>query len=197
MNLSELRAKVRLRLRDTAKPYLVSDDEIDDSLNEAEREAAFRALLIRDKTSALTQININCDETEYAISPLIVDVLGIVAESNANCAFTGWTLNESTLILDSLPAYEDVLTLDCYRLPLRDMEEDDDEPEIRAIHHDRMIEWALSLCYLTPDADLFDQAASDRYAGRFAQNFGERLSARTMTNHRSKTLRAVMSNGYM
>ena len=59
MNLSELRAKVRLRLRDTAKPYLVSDDEIDDSLNEAEREAAFRALLIRDKTSALTQININ------------------------------------------------------------------------------------------------------------------------------------------
>lgn len=197
MNLSELRAKVRLRLRDAVKPYLVSDEEIDDSINEAEREAAFRALLIRDKTSPLARIEINCDETEYQISPRIIDVLGIAADSNANCAFTGWTLNESTLILDALPAYDDVLTLDCYRLPLRDMEDDDDEPEIRAIHHDRMIEWALSLCYLTPDADLFDQAASDRYAGRFAQNFGERLSARTMTNHRSKTLRAVMSNGYM
>jgi hypothetical protein len=197
MNLSELRAKVRLRLRDTVKPYLVSDDEVDASLNEAEREAAFRALLIRDKTSPLARIEINCDETEYQISPRIIDVLGIAAESNANCAFTGWTLNESTLILDALPVHEDVLTLDCYRLPLRDMEDDDDEPEVRAIHHDRMIEWALSLCYLTPDADLFDQDASDRYADRFEQNFGERLSARTMTNHRSKTGKSVMGNGYM
>lgn len=184
-------------MRDTVKPYLVSDEEIDANLNEAEREAAFRALLIRDNTSALTQININCSETEYAISPLIIDVIGIAAESNPNCTFTGWTLNESTLILSELPSYEDVLALDCYRLPLRDMEDDEDEPEVRAIHHDRMIEWALSLCYLTPDADLFDQAASDRYANRFAQNFGERLSARTMTNHRSKTGKYVANNGYM
>lgn len=33
MKLSELRALVRGRIRDTVKPYLVTDQEIDDNLN--------------------------------------------------------------------------------------------------------------------------------------------------------------------
>ena len=42
MNLSELRTLVRGRIRHTVKPYFVSDTEIDDNLNESEREACER-----------------------------------------------------------------------------------------------------------------------------------------------------------
>jgi hypothetical protein len=46
MTLQELRSLVRRRMRDTGTPPLIDDDEIDANLNEAQREACVRALLI-------------------------------------------------------------------------------------------------------------------------------------------------------
>ena len=63
MTLSELRTLTRQRLRDTVKPYFVSDLEIDAYLNEAEREACERALLIEDFDSFDRP-----DDDRYALS---------------------------------------------------------------------------------------------------------------------------------
>jgi hypothetical protein len=48
MTLQELRSLVRRRMRDNGTPPLIDDDEIDANLNEAQREACVRALLIED-----------------------------------------------------------------------------------------------------------------------------------------------------
>lgn len=197
VNLSELRAAVRRRLRDVTEPTLWSNSEIDANLNEAEREACVRALLIEDNSSQLTQIDVTTDETRYVIDPRVIDVISIEAASNPGIPFYGWTITEGYLVLDRPPSADDTLTIRCYRLPLSDMEADDDTPEIRAMHHDRMCDWAISLCYLVPDADAFDQQASDRYAARFTQSFGERHSALTMRNHRDKSACVVSGNGYI
>ena len=197
MNLSDLRDLARIRLRDTSTPPLWSDDEIDANLNEAEREACVRALLIEDWTSDVTQIYVTTAEKEYEISDLLIDIRWIEANDNPGIKLSGWTLTEGLLAFDCFPSKDETITLRCYRLPAKKMEDDDDKPEIRAMHHDRMIDWALSLCYLTPDADGFDQAASDRYAARFTQSFGERFSALTQKNQRSKALRTVSCNGYI
>ncbi len=196
MNLSELRDLARIRLRDTNTPPLWSDDEIDANLNEAEREACVRALLIEDWTSYITQIDVTTTEKEYEVSDLLIDVRWIEANDNPGFHLSGWTLTEGLLAFDRFPSKDETMTLRCYRLPLKNMEDDDDKPEIRAMHHERMIDWALSLCYLTPDADGFDQAASDRYAARFTQSFGERFSALTQKNQRNKGPRTVAFNDF-
>lgn len=194
MNLSDLRALVRLRMRDTAAPYLFSDDEIDANLNEAQREACVRALLIED--DSVTQIDIVTTDKRYDLDPRIVDVIGISIGAALPRDFTdGWTLTETHLILDRFPTAADTLTLRAHLLPSSDMVSDSDEPEIRPVYHQPMADWAISLCYLAPDAETFDQQAADRYAARFTQSFGERPSALTRRNHRDKSAKAVAYNG--
>ena len=197
MTLFELRQLVRLRLRDNKQPYLISDDEINANLNDAQREACVRALLIEDDTNIT--INIDPDNTHYQIDPRIIDVIGISIGSDPATEYTnGWTLTENYLILDTAPSTDDVLTLHCYLLPSNDMVDDEDEPEIRPIYHVQMTDWAISLCYLIPDADMFNKASSELYDARFTRSFGERPSAAlTMRNRRSKTLRSVANNCYI
>ena len=75
MNLLELRNLVRLRIRDTVSPYLCSNAEIDANINEAQREACTRALLIED--DEITEVEITTDERRYAIDPRVIDVVDI------------------------------------------------------------------------------------------------------------------------
>ena len=196
MNLSELRSTVRRRIRDRHAPYLWDDEEIDGNINEAEREVCVRALLIEDDSSSLTQVDVYTTEKRYKISDKIIDVISIEAASSPNVPVTGWTLNESYLIFDRFPSADDTLTMRVYRMPVSDMVSDTDEPEIRSMHHDRMLDWAISLCYLVPDTETFDQSASDRYAARFSASFGDRESAQTLRNYRDKAPKVVASNGY-
>ena len=196
MNLSDLRLLVRRRTRDTGSPPLWSDDEIDGNLNEAERETCVRALLIEDNSSSITQIDTATDEKRYAIDPRIIDVIAIEAASAPGVAIFGWSLTEGYLVLDRLPAKADTLTLRCYRLPLSDMVDDSDSPEIRSMYHERMADWAISLCYMAPDAECFDQQASDRYAARFTQSFGDRHNANSVRNFREKADKTVTCGNF-
>ena len=194
MNLSELRDLVRQRTRDTIKPYFVTDEEIDTNLNEAEREACRRALLLEDFDSFT--IELNTTDTRYELDPRVIDVISITIGTDTPRDFTeSWTLTETHLILDRIPATVDTLTLRCYRLPMEGMASDIDEPEIRSMYHSQMADWAIALSYLTPDAELFNPDAAARYESRFTQSFGERPSALTRRNQRSKHARRVTYNG--
>ena len=194
MNLSELRKLVRLRIRDQAKPYLCSDDEINANLNEAQREACVRSQLIED--DEITQIDINTTERRYDIDPRIIDVMSISIGTTAIRDFLdGWTLTEKKLILDRYPGADDTLTLHCLLLPSAEMVEDEDAPEIRPVHHTQMLDWAISLCYSSADADMFNQKLADRFAMKFTQTFGERPNVLSLRNRRDKSIRAVSYNG--
>lgn len=194
MNLSELRDLVRQRTRDTVKPYFVTDEEIDENLNEAEREACRRALLIEDFETFT--IDLNTVDQRYDIDQRVIDVIDIKIGTESPIDFTDeWTLTETQLVLARVPTTENVLSLHCYRLPMHEMENDSDTPEIREVYHRQMADWAISLCYLIPDAELFNQNAADIYAMRFTQSFGERPSALVRRNQRRKAARVVAYNG--
>jgi hypothetical protein len=191
MTLQELRSLVRRRMRDTGTPPLIDDDEIDANLNEAQREACVRALLIEDDVD----LDVTTTDLRYKLAPEVIDVIGISNERRkAFC--DDWTLTETHLELARLPTADDTLTLRCYLLP-DDMVADADEPQIRPVYHVQMADWAISRCYLLPDSDLFDEQASQRYEARFVQSFGERPNALTHRNRRSKPAKCIVNNGYI
>lgn len=66
----------------------------------------------------------------------------------------------------------DVLHLECYRLPLAALEDESDEPEIHAAHHEHLIEWALFKAYSVPDADAFDPTRAKMAEDAFTRYFG-------------------------
>ncbi len=191
MTLQELRDLVRRRMRDTGTPPIIDNDEIDANLNEAQREACVRALLIEDDVD----LDVTTTDLQYTLDPKIIDVIGI-STSDGNQFSDAWTLTESRLELDQLPAAAETLTLRCFLLP-DDMVDDDDEPQIRPVYHVQMAYWAISLCYLLPDAELFDEQASQRYEMRFTKAFGERPNALTHRNRRSKPVQCIVNNGYI
>ena len=196
MTLYELRKLVRTKTRDNRAPYFLSDDEIDANLNEAQREACARACLIEDTVA--TTIDITPSDTRYPLNPRNVDVIDITIGAETSKEYTGgWTLTEGHLLLESYPVADDVLTLHCYLLPSKEMSADEHTPEIRPVYHTVMADWAISLCYAVPDADLFNPNAADRYARSFTAAFGERPSALTRKTQRDKSPRCVTYNGYV
>lgn len=192
MTLQELRSLVRRRMRDTKHPYLIDDAEIDANLNEAQREACIRANLIESDIL----LDIATTDTTYNLDSRILDVIGIKTSTGSDFA-DEWTLTETKFELASAPSADDTLTLRCYLLPQQGMVADTDEPEIRSVYHMQMADWAISLCYLLPDAEVFDEKASQRYEARFIQSFGERPSALTQRNRRSKPAQCIVNNGYI
>lgn len=187
MTLLELRSLFRLRADDTRAPYLWSDAEVDDYLNEAETEAAERASLIYDDTTAeVTQIAVVVGTKRYALHPSITRIdhakLGddeIYVVDRSEYAPRGFFLlpNATHLELNFDPQADEMLTLGVYRRPLTRIEADTDIPEIGEAHHSRMIHWALHLAYLKPDADAFDQTKADRHEAEFIASFGQRIDA--------------------
>jgi len=178
-------------MRDTGTPPLIDDDEIDANLNEAQREACVRALLIEDDVD----LDVTTTDLRYKLAPEVIDVIGI-STSAGNQFCDAWTLTESHLELARLPTADDTLTLRCYLLP-DDMVADADEPQIRPVYHVQMADWAISRCYLLPDSELFDEQAAQRYEARFVQSFGERPNALTHRNRRSKPAKCIVNNGYI
>lgn len=191
MNLVAIRSEARFRLKDEAKPYFWSDEWLDKAINEAEREACIRARLIEDASGALSSIDITAGETRYTLDERILDVLSCELESRPGSAFERWTLTDSDLVLADAPTADDVLLMTIIRLPMNDMEADDDKPEIRQHHHIRLIEWVLYRAYSIPDTDGFDSIGSDKALATFEQSFGARPTANVQRKHREKTGRVV------
>ena len=107
MTLSELRDLCRTKLKDTNKPYLWSDDFLNERLNEAEREACIRARLITDVSSNITSIDLTTTEKRYALDPAILDVLDCELASNPGHIIDGWPLPESELVFAEYPRSAD------------------------------------------------------------------------------------------
>ncbi len=212
MNLSELRDAFRIRADDRAKPYLWSDEEIDFYLNEAESEAAQRALLIQDEA---IEIAVDASGGVYDLNTSVLKirrakrsdgtVLILTSRDRLDAEWAGWETATGTpaFIIDNgdgtatavpIPVVSDTITLSVYRLPLTSMVSDTDVPEIHSRYHYRMLDWALHLAYLKHDADAFDQAAADRHEAAFERSYGYMHTANAQRKQRDKRPPIVRTN---
>lgn len=186
--------------RDVAEGSFWSDEEILGYLNQAEREAARRALLLADVgfldvyagdpivilpkpvllvrrarlvTGAKTLRLAGWREVEE-LTPDWEDSTG-----TPNVVLTDWVTQ--ALRLAPTPIADDTLRAAYFRLPRNEMRSTNDEPEINARHHFALLDHMLELGYSKHDADRFDPNAAAFHAGKFAASFGPPSSSAAET----------------
>ena len=194
MNRGELRARCRLRADDVNAPYLWTNDEWNDYLDEAQIEACVRARLIVDDEGDACSLDIEPGVIRYPLHPAVLDVEEI--KTPGGLVFTDWDMDEGNLILERSPSAAMSLTLTVVRIPYGSMTTDAALPEIRAQHHPHLVDWALRCAYLKKDAETFDQAASERHEALFEQYFGLRQTANVQRKHRRKSPRVTRAIGF-
>lgn len=199
--LEEIVDHARLRLDDLAEPYLWSDEELIQYLNEAQREACVRAKLIQDKTTAaVCEIDLLDDEQWYDLHASVDEVYAAFYNGKKLCRMYEQDLTDLTRT--GVPTHYIVagtqirvyplntvaadLKINVYRLPLVDMAANDDVPEIPAEHHYRLIDWAIRCCYLKRDSDAYDEKRADKHESLFTLAFGVRPDANVRRKRNDK-----------
>lgn len=197
MTLGELISRFRREVKDTVKPYFCADEDIIAWLNEAEEEACRRAFLIVDSTSTASQLDIAAGDVGADLDPLVVFVRRATLQSthrplipavvrSMDEELPGWENAQASVPTRFVPDWQtgylrlyppsrsaDTIKLTVVRLPVRQMVEEDDEPEIRRQFHAYLLDWAKHRAYNIPDSDFFDANKSDYHLSVFTQKFGE------------------------
>lgn len=199
MNLERLISRFRVEAEDTLAPYLWEDEWLIDWLNEAQAEAALRArLLLDDFTPAVCQIAVTAGEASYALHSKAYEIatiafkvagaarrsdLDLVSREKLDRICPEWRdlparsprfaiQTDSRLRLVPVPDQDGMLLLEAYRLPLKQLANDQDKPEIHEAHHLHLVQWALFRAFSKPDADARDpQRAATAYEA-FERYFG-------------------------
>lgn len=192
MTLGELIARCRSEAADVTDPYLWSNQEWTAWLNEAENEACIRARLIEDEDIVAA---VTAGDAHIAIPPRAFAVTrgAIAGVGNLDLVDRhGLDLSESrnwqeetgdprkayrsgnTLRLFPIPTADGTAVITAFCTPDRQMDDDDDAPQIDARMHHYLVEWALRRAYRKPDVDTFDPAAADRHEAEFTSVFGPR-----------------------
>lgn len=199
MNLGDLVRRWRVLAKDAVKPYLCSDDDVTDWLNDAENEACIRGRLIReDQLAEVCQIALTPGTAAYALHPSVYEIHGLrlvpvagrtrplslvtrewldaeINDWRTTTRPAEWVIQDDTrLVIVGLIEASDVLQLDTYRLPLTPMEDEYDTPEIHQTHHVHLIQWALHRAFSIPDNELFDAKRADLAEQEFTAYFGLR-----------------------
>lgn len=203
MTLAELIALFRSDADDiVANPYLWSDAELKGWANEAEQEAALRAKLLFDaSTTAVCQIAIVAGTTSYPLHAKVHDVEHArIIDSAGNV--TRLTLTDrielervrpdwryetrppralirydGRIEVDCIPDADYTLRLEVHRLPMEDMADNADTPEIAPIHHRHLVKWMLHRAYQRPDSETHDPERSAKAEQAFTKVFGRRPDA--------------------
>lgn len=203
MNLGELRKLFRREAGDQTKPYLWSDAEIAEFANEAEREACRRAdLLIDSQTQKLCRVTVKAGREGFDIDKSVIDIRRMriqgqgtsvepASAAEMDCGYGDWESQTGTEILYYLPDMDTafirlypiplqdiVLRMTVQRMPLSEMDSDDDEPEILWRHHRKLVYWMLKLAYEKQDSEGFDADKAQRAEAEFIREFGPSKSAR-------------------
>lgn len=201
MNLRQLIDLFRAKTDDREVPYLWSDDEIVEYANAAVEEAARRAGLLVDSTSAVTEIDLPAGESVVTLDPSVIFVRRATLKSTGRPLLprVSRTMDElcpnwevrmpsdpeifvpdwetGKLFIVPPAAITDTLKLTVVRTPVREMEADDDEPEINRRYHRGLLNGMLHHGYLKPDADTFNAKAAADHEALFTIEFGPVSSA--------------------
>lgn len=212
MEASALLAEYRRRADDNAEPPHTSDASVLAMLAEAEREACLRNHAIFDRdTAEIVTIAVAADAASVPLDPRILRIdhatftpaagraapLELAGIDAIRARQDGGTYlsarpslaahaSRTTLVLHPAPTAAGTLHLDVYRLPLSDIEDGGDEPEIGIELHDGLVDWVLYRVYSTKDSELEDPARAQTALRDFTDRFGERRSADAQRRHRER-----------
>lgn len=201
MNLSDLIEEARERVRDLAVPYYCSDTRFTRFVNEAQREACRRARLLVDSTSsALCVIDMAANNSIYPLDrrilfvrratidgqsrPLVrlhvrdLDPRGSEWQSETGDV-DGWVVGMDTgmLRLYRTPTANGTIRLTVQRLPLNDLANNNDEPEIEERQHMALLDWMEYRYYSTADAEIRDDTKAQAALAAFEREFGPPATA--------------------
>lgn len=200
MKAGDLINVVRLEIVDTAKPYLVSDDELLEFIDDAQNEACRRASLLIDASSSFCTIAARAGQHSYDLNSRIIRIrratfdgerLGQETTAALDAGSRGWddmagfprvylTDWESNRIrLVPEPDDAGTLKLRVVRLPLKPVTDEGQQLEIHERFHRDLRYWVIKRCYEKQDSDMKDDAKAALYESKFEAAFGPPLSART------------------
>lgn len=219
MHREALRRRVRLLAQDTTLPYLWQDEDIDDWLNEAQQEAAIRARLLRATPAshpALCEYTLAAGETAITVPDQLYEIshqewaagserrpLKLVSREWMDTTMPGWrampAADPDYLVQDRQqlevvppPIADGSVLIEGYRLP-EPMGADDEEPGIPLAHHIHLVQWALHVGYLMPDADMFNAGKSQAAEAEFTRYFGARPDADLRADTRNDETHRIVS----
>lgn len=202
MNLAGLIREYRREADDNAQPYFVADDDLMDFANEAEEEACRRALLLRDSTTAaVCTVAITAGNPVFTLHASVIDVLrvkmasetvplAIVPQDEMDRVNVGWDTmtgkpravvagrDTGKLRLWPSPTVNETLALTVTRLPVAEMNDLEDTPEIPRQYHRALAQWMLYRVFSIRDSELFDPNKAANALANFEREFGKRQSAR-------------------
>lgn len=214
MNLQDLIGTYRQRADDAVAPYHVSDEDLARFASEAEREACVRGNLIYDDLSPdLVTIAVLANTHTYDLDPLVtrIEAVNFVPTGTTrgreldltgmddlrdypdwqgrSCSRPMKAVHIDTphsLRIWPTPSVAGTAHLAVYRLPLFDLEDASDEPEIPSVHHDGLVSWMLYRAYSSKDSEQEDPARARDALAEFTSRFGERPSADTLRRQRER-----------
>lgn len=196
MNLGNLIANFRVDERDTEAPYNWQDPTLTRLFNEAEEEAAIRKSLLRETLV----LSLSAGDFEIALPPRIVEVrTARIVEGGQTYWLdptdryeqdrlnrdwrditerpTAFIHDDSSITLNRIVAAAGELKIECCRVPVNPMADDNDEPEISAVHHRRLDGWVRYRAYMVPDSDFGDKKRAEQGLADFEGYFGRRPDA--------------------
>lgn len=212
MTADELLAQHWSDSDDNAEPHLSLKADVFTWLDEGQEEACIRARLIYESTNAaVCNIAVTAGTSVYKVHTAVLDIMKATftpdgSTSSVDLTLTdrieldrtraGWRkLTEAPreLVQDDtkvqfgcIPNTSGVLSIECYRLPLRKIE-DADTAEIGRAHHRHLVQWSLYRAFSRPDNELFDQGRADRAYAAFERMFGKHPDANLRRSYSANT----------
>ena len=198
MTLEDMIRRFRVLSNDREKPFLTSDEEVTDWLNEAQDQACVRGRLMREEVlPAMCRIALLPDQHTYKLHEAAYEIINLrILPANGGCShpvtlksrewldneLPGWRddtqparfaiQDDTTIRLVGKITGGDVLALECYRLPIKRLRSEMDKPEIHVAHHPHLIQWALHRAFSVPDAETFDPNRAALAEQAFTRYFG-------------------------
>jgi hypothetical protein len=191
MNSTDLKTLYRSELSDVAEPYLWSDAEVYQYIDDAQKMFCRLTDGISDATTKdVVQIAVSAGATWLDLHPAVKKIRAATRASDGgplsvvnyeDLAARGLRLStqpaplrlviagmeEEKLRLPYPAAAADTIELLVFRLPIVDIDADDIELEIPKEHHMHLLLWAKSRGLLKQDSETFDKARSEDLEEKF------------------------------
>ncbi|KJU83827.1 hypothetical protein MBAV_003987 [Candidatus Magnetobacterium bavaricum] len=189
MTVKDILQRTRQLLTDNIPPYLWSDAELVDYLNDAINELLIQTrLLIDSATPDICRIDVSANVNAYALDKRVIALKRVVSQGtgtllvrvtqpymdalNANWEQT--TGSPRNYLLDATSGYltlyptpdkSDTLRLTVYRLPINELTPtaQDLEPEVNYRYHPRLIAGILCRAYEKTDTETFNPTGGQKY----------------------------------